>query len=505
MSIVLSFSAFFYRPCYDISDFKRTANMKVISIDLGATSGRVMTVSYEDGKFSYVENARFDNKTYLDGKNILRWDFSLLIDNVISGLKKALSESPDAKSISIDTWAVDYGLIKDGKLLSDPMCYRDVHSFDTQKEVLSELPFEKIYSKVGIQNLHFNTIYQLRFDRENVKNADCLLMIPDLIAYYLTGEMRIELTNASTTSLYSFRNGHFDEELLSLIGIDESVFPKMIYPGERYGMLKKEISPVEIPVVACPSHDTASAVLGASGKGTFAYISSGTWSLIGTELDSMNVSEKGFRANFTNEVGYNNTIRYLKNTMGMFLINEVRNDYKRKGIEIKVSEILSLVKGSKDIHSYLDVDSPCFEAPGDMIAKVMDYLDKTNQEKPTTPGEMLRMIYKSMALRYRVILSSLEVIIGKKFSSIIVVGGGNQASYLNQAVADACKIKVITGASEATVMGNALSQFIALGAVKDVKEGRERILNSFPSMTFDPKDSEYYDSEMKNYLKIIHE
>jgi rhamnulokinase len=477
--------------------------MKVISIDLGATSGRVMTVSYDGMKFSYAENARFANRTYLDKDNILRWDFSYLIRNVIDGVKKALEESPDAKSISIDTWAVDYGLIKDGKLLSDPMCYRDVHSFDSQKDILARMPFEEIYRRVGIQNLHFNTIYQLAFDRENVMKADCLLMIPDLIAYYLTGEMRIELTNASTTSLYSFRDGCFDKELLKLIGIDEKVFPEMIVPGEKYGMLKKDISSLDIPVVACPSHDTASAVLGASGKGTFAYISSGTWSLIGTELSEVNVSEKGFKANFTNEVGYANTIRYLKNTMGMFLINEVRNDYQRKGKEIKVAEIVSLIKDSKDIHSYLDVDSPCFEAPGNMIGKVMTYLEETKQDKPENPGEMFRMIYKSMALRYRVILSSLEDIIGKKFSSIIVVGGGNQASYLNQAVADACKIKVITGASEATVMGNALSQFIALGAIKDVSEGREKILSSFPSETFDPVDSAYYDMEMQGYEKII--
>lgn len=477
--------------------------MKVISIDLGATSGRVMTITYENNQFSYVENSRFENRTYLDEKDNLRWDFSFLMENVISGLKKALSSSDDIQSISIDTWAVDYGLLKDGKLMNDPLCYRDVHSFQSQKEVTSVMPFEEIYQRVGIQNLHFNTIYQLKYDLENVLKADSLLLIPDLIAYYLTGEKRIELTNASTTSLYSFKQGRFDEELLHLIGIDEKVFPKMISPGETYGCLKEEISKKRISVLACPSHDTASAVLGASGFDRFAYISSGTWSLIGTELDDIHISKEGLKANFTNEIGYGNKIRYLKNTMGMFLINEVRKDYKKKGLEIPVKDILPLVEKSEDIPSYLDVDSPCFEAPGNMIEKVLSYLKETNQKQPSSPGEMFKMIYKSMALRYKEILSSLENIIKKKFTSIIVVGGGNQADYLNQAVADACDIEVKTGCSEATVMGNAVSQFIALGKIKDVDEGRRRIEASFPGKRFLPKRVKYYEEEMKNYLLTL--
>ncbi len=477
--------------------------MKVISIDLGATSGRVMTVSYENEKFSYAENFRFENRTYLDEKECLRWDFSFLLENVISGLKKALSSSDDIQSISIDTWAVDYGLLKEDKLMADPLCYRDVHSFQSQKEVTSHMSFEEIYERVGIQNLHFNTIYQLKYDLKNVQEADSLLLIPDLIAYFLTGEKRIELTNASTTSLYSFKKGQFDEGLLHLIGIDENVFPKMIHPGETYGYLKEEISKKRIPVLACPSHDTASAVLGASGFGKFAYISSGTWSLIGTELDDVHISKEGLAANFTNEIGYGNKIRYLKNTMGMFLINEVRKDYKKKGIEISIKDILPLVEQSKDIPSYLDVDSPCFESPGDMVGKVHSYLEKTGQESPSSPGEMLKIIYKSMALRYNEIFSCLESITKTKFTSIIIVGGGNQADYLNQAIADSCDIEVKIGCSEATVMGNALSQFLALGKIKDVDEGRRRIESSFPGKTFLPKRKKYYEEEMKKYKTAL--
>lgn len=476
--------------------------MKVISIDLGATSGRVMTVSYEDGKISYEENFRFENRTYLDEKEILRWDFRFLMENVLSGLKKALSEHPDCKSISIDTWAVDYGLLKDGKLLSDPICYRDIHSFESQKEVLSRMPFAEIYQKVGIQNLHFNTIYQLAMNQKEIATADCLLMIPDLIAYFLTGEMRIEQTNASTTSLYSLQEDSFVPALLDLVHVKKEIFPRMIHPGEVYGMLKREIYDIEIPIIACCSHDTASAVLGSSGENRFAYLSSGTWSLIGTELSHPLINEEGRKANFTNEVGYGNTIRFLKNTMGMFLINEVRKDFEKKGERIPVGEIYNLVSQSKDVPSILDVNDPLFETPGDMFEKVNSYLEKTGQEKPVTSGEMLRMIYKSMALSYRDLIHRLEELIGEKFTSILIVGGGNQATYLNQAFADASNRKVETGASEATVVGNALAQFMTLGVIKDVKEGRRIIKDSFKCQIFYPQNTQYYDAEYERYQKI---
>ncbi len=476
--------------------------MKVISIDLGATSGRVMTVSYEEGKISYEENYRFENRTYLDEKGILRWDFQFLIGNVLSGLKKALGAHPDCKSISIDTWAVDYGLLKDGKLLFDPICYRDVHSFEAQEKVLRRMRFENIYQKVGIQNLHFNTIYQLAANQEEIAKADCLLMIPDLIAYFLTGERRIEQTNASTTSLYSLGQDGFDASLLELIHVPREIFPKMIYPGEIYGKLKRDIYDLDIPVIACCSHDTASAVLGCSGENHFAYLSSGTWSLIGTELKHTLINEEGRKANFTNEVGYGNTIRFLKNTMGMFLINEIRNDFKKNGKNITVDEIYNLVSKSKDVPSVLDVNAPLFETPGNMIWKVNSYLEKTNQEKPSTEGEMFRLIYKSMALSYRDVIHHLENLTGEKFTSILVVGGGNKATYLNQAFADAVNRKVETGASEATVVGNAFAQFLSLGVIRNVTEGRRIIKDSFECQSFFPKNSKYYDDEYRRYQEI---
>lgn len=466
--------------------------MKAIAVDLGATSGRVMCIDHSNGRFFLEEDARFLNKTYIDSNGYLHWDFQYLLNNVIGGIKTALIKNPDAESIAIDTWGVDYGLLdKSGKLIHDPYCYRDEHSFATQKDVLSKIPFEKIYSICGIQNLHFNTIYQLAGDPTGFDNVETFLMIPDLIAYYLTGEKRLEETNASTTSLYSKKEEKISTELLNAIGVPERIFPKLIKAGDTYGYLKEEFLPVginkKIKVIASPTHDTASAVLGANGEGEFAYISSGTWSLIGTELKEPLTNEKARQYNFTNEIGYGNTVRFLKNTMGMFLINEIRNDYEAKGNKISVSDIVPLVNEAKDLNTLIDVNDPIFEAPGNMLNKLDTYLTKTNQEKPSSPGETMKLIYKSMAVAYKDIISHLEEITAKKINSILIVGGGNQAEILNQYLANECKIEVITGASEATILGNALCQFIALGEIKDVITGRRDIANSISSKTYYPK------------------
>ena len=481
--------------------------MKVIAVDLGATSGRVMTVTHENHKFSYEENARFLNRVYTDKKGVLRWDFAYLLKNVINGIQVALEKHPDIESIGIDTWAVDYGFIKDGKLMEDPACYRDQRSFKSQKEVLSKIPFSKIYSLCGIQNLHFNTIYQLASETRDYKDVDTFLMIPDLIAYFLTGVARLEETNASTTSLYIRDQKRLSKELLDAIGVPERIFPKIILSGEKYGNLKKEYLPKnvdhDVAVLAVATHDTGSAVLGANGEGEFAYLSSGTWSLIGTELDHPIINDESREDNFTNEIGYNSTIRFLKNTMGMFLINEVRNDYKERGEEIKVSQIAPLVEESKDVDCTLDVNNPLFETPGKMFSKVEKYCKDTSQPLPSTPGQMMKVIYKSMALSYKYIIERLEKLTGVPFKSLLVVGGGNQASVLNQYTADACQLEVITGSSEATVLGNSLAQFISLGSVASVEEGRKDISLSIESKKYLPSEKEYWEREYSKFLSRV--
>lgn len=480
--------------------------MKVISIDIGATSGRVMVVKYENNIIRYEEMHRFDNKTYLKDET-LYWDFNLLINNIIDGIKISLNKYDDIKSIGIDTWGVDYGVIdNDGNLVGDPICYRDTHTYLKQQEVLKIIPFEELYKHVGIQNMHFNTIYQLYKD-ERLKEGNIILMIPDLIAYYLTDEKYLELTNASTTSLYNFKKKEIDKEILEKLNIPSSIFPKMIYPKDVYGELKKEIYPDnykgnKIEVIAVCSHDTASSVLGMDGFDHFAYLSSGTWSLIGTELDSPLYNEESIKANFTNEIGYDFSIRYLKNTMGMFLINETRKDFKQKGIDIPVCKIKDYVLEAKDIPSYLDTNDASFETPGDMIQKINQYLIKTNQTLPSNEKEYLRLIYKSMALSYKNLIIKLERLINHPIDSLLIGGGGNQASILNQFSANALNKIVKTGPIESTVMGNGICQFLHYGVFKNVIEARKVIEKSINTQTYYPCDIKAWENEYQNFLKV---
>ncbi len=482
--------------------------MKVISIDLGATSGRVMVVSEEQGKLSYKEAHRFPNRTYRNEQGTLCWDFYYLFNEVVDGIKAVLLNDDDISSIGIDTWGVDFGLIgKDGRLLSDPTCYRDGRTIRRQKDFLSKISYSEIYSITGIQNRHFNTIYQLYESGIDFDSVSSLLLIPDLIAYFLTGEKRREETNASTTALYNRKEKKIDSSLLSLLRVPERIFPKMIYPGETYGYRKEEFLPSgrekKIPVVAVCTHDTGSAVLGTNGVAPFSYLSSGTWSLLGTELKNPLMNDKTYKANFTNEIGYGSTIRFLKNTRGRFLINETRNNYRKQGINIPVSSIAEMVHQAGDISSLLNVDDPCFETPGDRLRKINDYLEKTGQEKPKSPGEMRKRIYSSRALAYRHIIESLVQLTGENIDSLIVVGGGNRASVLNQYTANATKRKVVTGASEATVLGNAICQFIALGVFSSREEGRQAITKSIDGSVYYPQEVHIWDEKYRKFINLI--
>ena len=481
--------------------------MKCIAVDIGATSGRVMTVTYENGIFSYREDKRFVNRIYDDG-GTLRWDFPLLLDNIVSGIHEALRKDPAIRTVGIDTWAVDYGMIdSEGKLLEDPVCYRDAHSFESRKRLLEKIPFAEIYKIAGIQDLHFNTIYQLygRKGEPNFARAKKLLLIPDLIAYCLGGEMRTEYTNLSTTSLFDPVHDEISPVLCDAIGVDRNLFPPIIHPGESYGTLSRKIFPElehDVRILAVPTHDTASAVLGTDGFGEFAYLSSGTWSLIGTELDHPIIDERSLKANFTNELGYGKTVRFLKNTMGMFIANEIRKNFLDLEDPIEVEDIVPLVSKEKEIDVYIDPDDPSLETPGDMIHKVNAYLARTGQEKLESKGAFLKVIYQSMALNYRCALDRLTTLRGKNFDSLLIVGGGNQAVVLDQFAANATGLPVETGPIEATVLGNALCQMIALGEIPDKEEGRKHIRESISVKTYLPKERALWERKYETFRRI---
>jgi len=480
--------------------------MKVITIDLGATSGRIMVVDHHDHSFSYKEVSRFSN--YLvKNRNSLRWDVDLILKNISKGLRKAFKEDKDISSVGIDTWGVDYALLDNkDKIITKPYCYRDPRSLKGVKNVLSLISYENIYKITGIQYLHFNTIFQLASEpKSRIEKTSSILLIPDLIAFYLTGEKRCELTDLSTTSLYDQHKKDLSSELLKIIGVRKDQFGKLIYPKENYGNLKKEYMPDGykiIPVIATPSHDTASAVLGVNGTNRFLYISSGTWSLEGVELTKPLISPDSYKLNFTNEIGYEHSIRFLKNTMGMFLLDNIRKEWKKQNREVSLADLKSVASASIDIDSYIDVDSPEFETPDNPIQKVETYLRKTSQEIPFFQGQWIKMIYQSMALKYRQISENIQKLSLKDIDEIIIVGGGNQASLLNQYTANALNRIVKTGAKEATVLGNASSQLISLKDISSIKEARNDISNSVHSEIYYPSNSEEWNQKYQTYLKI---
>ena len=485
--------------------------MKVLSIDLGASSGRTMVVTYENGLLSIEEINRFEH-TILEIDNELKWDLSLISLKVKEGIKLAFDKYDDIASIGIDTWGCDYTYISDqGDLIRLPYSYRDRRNLKASKDVLKIYSYQDLYNLFGMQFLPFNSIYQIYddFNNKNLSkdNSYTLLMIADYLAYLLTGSSRLEVTNASTMSLFTLPEFTLSSDVLIKLNIPSHIFPKLIKPGEIYGYLKEEYIPhgrkINIPVIAVCSHDTSSAILGTNVNKEDAYISSGTWSLVGVEEDKPIVNEKMCQYNLTNELGYNNKFNILKNVMGMFLVNQIRNDWKSSGEDIKTSEITTLVTSSKDIESYFDPDEEAFQTPFDMTNKMIKYLGDTKQAIPTSKGEWLKMIYLSMACKYRKVIEELEYVSNKKIHSIVICGGGNQAEILNQFTANITGKIVKQGPKEATVLGNALAQFISLGVIKDDVEGREIISHSFGGNIYYPDKDKIWKERYQSFLKII--
>lgn len=482
--------------------------MKVLSIDIGASSGRFIVTDYDGKKFEKIETFRFLNEMkYIDGHE--RWDFNHLFEEIKKGLRKTLSEFNDIKTIGVDTRAVDYGLLKDNKLEFNPIAYRDDRNENAKNDLLTKLGgYNKIYKETGIQLLAFNTVFQLYDDIKNDKKFDKFLLIPDLINYYLTGNQFIELTNLSTTAIYNPIKKKISEEIVNTIGLKEEQIPELIYPSCLVGKLKDEFKvnkESEIEVISVGSHDTASAVASVELDNNTCYLSSGTWSLLGVENDEPIINELSYKYNFTNEIGLEHKVRFLKNIMGLFIIQEIRKDYneldnKKHSFQEFNDEATKVT--NNDI--YVDVDDELFSKPRDMLNKYYSYLKKTNQYKgDMTLGEVARSIYESMAFKYVGSLKSLEELINRKINKMIVIGGGNQAKLLNQLIANSLNIDVETGENEATVAGNALAQFIYLKEFKDLKEAREALNKNLKKEIYKPEEVEKFKNKYKKYLEVI--
>ncbi len=452
-----------------------------LSIDIGASSGRHILSSVQNGKLILEEVYRFENgMTEKDGH--LVWDYKKLFSDILQGMKECKKAGKIPVSVGIDTWGVDYALIdKAGEVIGDVFAYRDGRTAEPIKKLHSKIPFETLYERTGSQFQIYNTIYQLYTDKLSGKlaNAERFLMMPDFFNYLLTGVMKNEFTNASTTGLMSAKTREWDMQTVRELELPEKLFKELSDPATFVGRLKPEIADevgYDLNVVLPATHDTASAVMAVPEVGQPLYISSGTWSLLGIESPVAISTEEALKENFTNEGGYGRSTRFLKNIMGLWMIQCVRREYNKK---YSWADFVKLSKEVKDFNSIVDVNDSSFMAPASMIDAIKAYCAKTEQKVPETPGEIALCVYDSLAVCYNKAIETVEKVTGYKFNVIHIVGGGCQNGYLNELTAKRTGRKVVAGPVEATAIGNALAQLLYDGAVSDINEAKNLVKDSF--------------------------
>ncbi len=487
---------------------------KFLAFDFGASSGRAILATFDGEKITLEEKHRFSNDP-VDINGDLHWDVLRLFFEIKQGILKCVNSGDrDIDSIGIDTWGVDYGLLdKNDKLLGNPYHYRDTRTDGMYEEAFKLVPKEEIYKETGIAFNWFNTLYQLLSqklsDDPKLKEAKTFLMMPDLFNFFLTGVKKNEYTEVSTTQLYNSNTNEWAYDLMKKLGIPTDIFADIIQPGQIVGKVKKELAEElgidEIPVVAVASHDTGSAVASVPvpNQDDFIYISSGTWSLMGVELKKPNVSMEALEKNFTNEGGVNNTIRFLKNIMGLWLIQESRRQWAREGEELSFDELERQANEAEPFASLIDPDYPAFQTPGNMPRRIREYCEKTGQTVPQTKGAVIRCIAQSLAFKYRATVEGMEEVTGNKYNVINIVGGGIKDKMICQFTANATKRKVSTGPVEATSIGNVVVQAMAMGAIKDLNEGRQVVKNSFDITEYTPQDSDAWDKAYQAWKEII--
>ena len=454
-----------------------------LAVDIGASSGRLILGHLENGKMELEEVHRFENgMVKKDGE--LCWEFDRLFQEIKNGLKKCKEIGKIPVSMGVDTWGVDFVLMdKDDKVLGNTVGYRDHRNEGMDEEVYKTISLEDLYARTSIQKAIFNTVYQLMAVKtkhpEYLEQAETMLHVPDYFHYLLTGKKTCEYTEATTGQLVNAETKDWDYELIDKLGYPRKMFQKLIMPGTSVGHFTEEVKAevgFDVEVVAPATHDTGSAVLAVpANDDDFIYISSGTWSLMGIEREKADCSKKSCEMNFTNEGGYAGRFRYLKNIMGLWMIQSVRHEYDDK---YGFAEICQMAEEAKDFPSRVDANDECFLSPESMIEEVKDYCRRTGQKVPETLGEIATVIYTSLAECYAKTAKELEEMTGRTFSRIHVVGGGSNAGYLNELTARATGKEVHAGPGEATAIGNITAQMLKAEEFKSIEEARTTIHES---------------------------
>ena len=475
------------------------ARKSVLAIDLGAESGRVMAVAFDGSSLTIEELHRFPN-TAVTARGTLYWDILRLWGDVQTGLEKGKKSRP--ASIGVDTWGVDFALLDEqGDLIGNPVHYRDERTEGMMDAVFDRVPRAEVFAQTGIQFIPINTLYQLMslVERRSpqLKMADTFLTIPDLINYWLTGARVCEFTNATTTQMFNPNMGAWATDLLERLAIPTHIFPDVVTPGTRLGEYEG------VPVIAPACHDTGSAVAAVPAMAeSYAYISSGTWSLVGLEVDEPVMGKAALAANVTNEGGVDGTYRLLKNVMGLWILQQCRQTWAGSGKDYSYDELVKMAREAPPLRSLVAVDDESFLPPGNHPEQVRDFCRRTDQPLPETGGQVVRTVLESLALAYRRTLEQLQAVSGRRVDVIHIVGGGSQNELLNQMTADASGLPVLAGPVEATVLGNALVQLIALGEMAAITEARQLVASTADLRRYEPQNGDAWDEAYERYQAL---
>lgn len=481
------------------------------AVDLGATSGRTIIGTLTEGKIELEELTRFDNNLIETGGHFY-WDIYALYFEIIKGLKLAAQRELPIRSIGIDTWGVDFVCVgKDGALLRNPLSYRDPHTFGMMEDYFERaIDKAKVYDITGIQFMNFNSLFQLYAMRKNndsaLAGAEKILFVPDALSYMLTGKMVCEYTIASTSQMLDPRTKQLDEQLLASVGLSRDNFGRMVNPATEIGVLTKEVQQLTglgaIPVIAVAGHDTGSAVAAVPAKDEkFAYLSSGTWSLMGIETRNAIINDLSYERNFTNEGGIDGTTRFLKNICGMWLYERCRKEWT--DAPKSHTELIAAAMEQPAFQSIINPDDPMFANPASMVEAIKDYCRQTGQHVPEGYAEICRCIFESLALRYRQVFNYLREMASFPIEVLHIIGGGALNAYLNQFTANSLGIEVLAGPQEGTAIGNIMLQAKASGDVGDIWDMRRIIAASIELKRFEPTDKDQWDNAYGRFLKIV--
>lgn len=489
---------------------KMSEEKKYIGFDFGAESGRCVVAILKDYHIELNEVHRFPTHNYRDASGF-HWNVNEIFKEIVTGLKNASNKfGPKYESIGIDTWGVDYALIdKKNEILHNPYHYRDDRTDNIMEEAFSIVSKEKIYSIAGIQFMQFNTLFQLLADKKNdpskLDTVNKMLLIPDYLNFLLSGQKKAEYTIASTTGLINPSNRDWSSELIEKFGIPKNIFAEIVEPGTKLGTILPSIADrvglsADIPITATTGHDTAAAVVSVpADDDNWAFLSSGTWSLMGVEIKNPILNKDALKYNFTNEGGFENTIRFLKNIIGLWPIQECRRYWESKGNEYSYQYLTDKASETGNSGRWINLNDARFLKAGNMPSKINSFLEETGQEPADSIGDVIRIVLESLAFNYKKTLEEIEKITHNKIAKLHAVGGGIQNELLNQLAADALGIDVIAGPIEGTIVGNIGVQAIATNAVDGLTEWREIVRNSFSPKVYKPKNTRYFDENRNKF------